>query len=231
MAMNPNTLLDVTTTLNDWDDPSGERGAGIKIHTEIEVNNATLTFTMPDGKRHQIYVESDQGVLAVRAHASATNIDDAHDGIRDQATVIAHFGPNTAFINICDQESHNLVTVDMDYKTGVTQHCARAPLTMMESRAVLDSFKEKATKIRENIPTYEIRAYKTQADYDNLAFEVIGRGLVHRDETLHEANKLIGNYEIVTVIASQGDDVVELRTPAATPAADAPMRRLVRRPG
>jgi hypothetical protein len=230
--MKPNTLIDVSTTLNDWDDPSGERGVGIKIHTEIEVNNATLTFTMPDGKRHQIYVESDQGVLAVRVHASATNIDDAHDEIQDQATVLAHFGPNTALINICDQESHNLVTMDMDYKTGVTQHCARAPLTMMESRAVLDSFKDNAIKIREEIPTYEIRAYKTQTDYDNRVFTVTGRGLVGRDEVLHEANKLIGNYDIVNVIASQGDDIVELRAPvAAHAAADAPPHRKGRRPG
>ncbi len=229
--MEPNTLIDVTTTLNDWDDPSGLRGVGIKVHTEIEANNAALTFTMPDGKRHQIYVESDRGVLVVRVHASDSHNDASHGVIQDQASMHAHFGPATALFDICDQQSNNLATIDMDYKTGVTQRCARSPLTVHEEVAVLDSFKENATKIREEVPTYEIRAYKTQTDYDNLAFEVIGRGLVHRDETLHEANKLIGNYEIVTIIPSQGDDVVELRAPTATPAADAPMRRMGRRPG
>lgn len=229
--MEQNTLIDVTTTLNDWDDPFGQRGAGIKVHTEIESTNAALTFTMPDGKRHQVYIESNQGVLVVRVHASDSHNDASRGVIRDQASMHVHFGPTTALLDICDQQSNNLATIDMDYETGVTQRCAGKPLTVHEEVDIINSFKQNATKIREDIPTYEIRAYKTQTDYDNLNFEELGRGLLHRDEAIHEANSFLGNYEIIMVIASRGDDIMELRAPSVTPTANESSRRIARRPG
>lgn len=199
----------VVATLGDRDPTVG--GDSVSIETVISPRGLTIVAAMVDGKRHEITLDLSHGVLNASISCSDMGPGSSEGATQLTPLVSVMFGPDRVAAVLRDAAGQSVGGVVQPYAQERTEGLAllahNEGVSINEMVAsIAGEFAEAVERHRADARTYEIRAYATRADYDNDQHIVVASGLEDRSNALHEANRYVGNHEIVVLLSSDGED-------------------------